>query len=703
MSKNGMPYFNKKKGSHYVSLTDLPDPRTEYIVSFPELTGGLNLYDPDYNLSNKESPDMVNMLWKNGTLCSRSGQGYCTPAASGTGWCAYEETYWGNAFLHINNSIYYAEPSDNMQLTELCDMSTMYTGYTPSRGTFLRYGDDLYYKAHGVFVGIHYNGSGFEARDVAAEAYTPTTYLNASYKDGSGTAYQPENRLSAKKTIWYNAAHSTDTDTFSGDGSTKAFTLTKAFAYISDVTVNGATYGNWTLSGTTLNFYAAPAAGVSNIVVTGEVPVSTYKLPVTGADIVKITVDGKETTDYTNDPTTGVVTLGTPAPVTQPLSSNTVRITYSKDNPDALKSIMDCPYAIVFGGNTNICMVVGGCDAQPNAFFWNGNNVAMDVSYWPMEQYNFGGDTEEAVTGFGKQQSLLVVFKTKSVGKGSLSFTEIDSNVDTPRKVIEIDYVAINARIGCDLPWTIQLIENNLCFCNSQQGAFIIRDSSAAQENNIVNISRKIDGANGRHGLLDRLRTAKNVSSFDDETRYWVIADGDVFCWDYVLSVYSDPSWFYLNNIRSAAMFRDVEKFYYLDYDGRVVVFDSSFSDFGEAFTRRYQFATQLLGTYDRLKSVTRANFSLRSDTDLNAKITYKTDWQKRDDLTIIAHQSWRLSPRNLAKRNLDTARFAVVAIRRPGCIHVRHFAMVLTCEEAGCDMPILSAQLFYKYEGRDR
>ena len=82
MSKNGMPTF-QQRSSGYVNLTRLPTPKSEYIVNFPELTGGLNLYDPDYRLSPKESPDMLNMLWKNGTLCSRAGQAYATAAALG--------------------------------------------------------------------------------------------------------------------------------------------------------------------------------------------------------------------------------------------------------------------------------------------------------------------------------------------------------------------------------------------------------------------------------------------------------------------------------------------------------------------------------------------------------------------------------------------------------------------------------------------
>ena len=810
MSKNGMATYDRTV--NYVNLTHLPTPKKEYTVNFEKLTGGLNLYAPDYRLNNNESPDMENMLWKNGTLCSRYGQNYTEPnrilpiksfvftgaaprttitlierpadivsvivsgttledtewswdydktvtlvtgASSGTimyrpcgykngeGYTCFEELFWGNAFFHIGTKLFYAEPSDDMTLTDLCDLRQFYgDSYTPSRGTFLRYGEDLFYKALGVFVRIHYTGSTFTVSDVAAGAFTPTTYVNASWRNGSGDSYQPENRLNPKKTIWYNAGTEEKVETFSGTGAQTDFVITTSdFVYITDVTVDGASKGNWNVyydSGQqkyVLSFYVspntwevtngdmhlidAPPAGTDNIVVTMQCAVKTYYLPVKDPTIpASLAIDKIEvqtagvwaevqSTDYTFDPATGLITFDTAPEVTQPLSSNTVRVTYTWPNSDytaAYNSIMDCPYAIVFGGNQNICMIVGGCKAQPNAFFWNGNNVAMDITYWPMEQYNLGGDTEDAITGFGRQQGQLVVFKNRSVGKVSMDLTTVENKTDTTNRVyIEMDYTQINSKIGCDLPWTIQLIDNNLVFCNSEQGVHYVKDSSSAYENNIICVSTKVNGDNGRIGLLEWVRKASLVSSFDDEKRYWLIADSKVFCWDYELSEVKDPSWFYLSGIDAPALFRDVDTIYHIDSHGRVVVFDTSYADFGKEFERRYQFATQYFGSYERLKTVTDMYFTFRADTDFNITVTYKTDYEIREDMTDIVHRGWKLVPRNLMYRDLSVEPFAHAERRRPGCRHVRHFAAVLRCTGVGQDMPILSAQVSYKYEGRDR
>ena len=131
--------------------------------------------------------------------------------------------------------------------------------------------------------------------------------------------------------------------------------------------------------------------------------------------------------------------------------------------------------------------------------------------------------------------------------------------------------------------------------------------------------------------------------------------------------------------------------------------------DYGADYVRRYQFATQYFRSYDRLKTVREAIFTFRPDTDFEITLEYLTDYEVRRDITDeythehIECRSWRLVPRNLRWRDLSVFPFAYVARRRPGCRHVRHFSMRLTCTGAGYDMPILSAQVFYTYEGRDR
>ena len=113
--------------------------------------------------------------------------------------------------------------------------------------------------------------------------------------------------------------------------------------------------------------------------------------------------------------------------------------------------------------------------------------------------------------------------------------------------------------------------------------------------------------------------------------------------WDYQLSGYSDPSWFYYTNIGGVAFFRHNELLYHLDGRGRVTLFQRTFTDYEGPIEKVYQFATQNMGGYDRLKDVVSVLFSVRSDTDTVVRITYMTDYENREDLTPIGPAEARL------------------------------------------------------------
>ena len=616
----------------------MPDPPKEYVLDFPRLDGGLNLWELDYRMDSNQSPEMKNMCWLDGVLNCRDGQVWASSTELGEGYTCYDSLFWDHAFFHIGDKIYYALVPDVVE--QEMELSVLLEGVPENRGTFFRYAGALYYKNRGGYFKISYNEDGtFTAGGV--DVFSPTTYINMEPNTAAGDEYQPENRLSPTQTVWYS-------------------------------TVSG---------------------------------VTVYHLPVQELDSVdKVVVDDVELvdgTDYAVDLEKGLVTFTKEPTHHNPVVANTVKITFTKANEDAYNSIMDCPYAAVYGGEQNVCVVVGGCTAQPNAYFWSGNHTIMDPGYFPFEQYNFAGDTEETITGFGKQQAMLVIFKEHSVGRASFSTVEMASG----RVMLEMPYTNINSRIGCDLPWTIQLVENNLVFCNTEQGVHMVQDSSSAYENNIVMLSRNVNGTTQQTGLLTAVRGAdrSRVTSFDDDNRYWVVANGQAFVWDYNLSSRQKPSWFYYTNINGVAFFRQNEVCYHMDSLGRVTVFRRIFSDYNGPIEKVFRFATQTMGGYDRLKDVVSVLFAIRSDTDTVIDITYMTDYGTRKDLTPVQSYTWHMAPRNLAYRFLGVRRYSTVVRRRPMCRHIRHFSMRLENNMVGTDMSIVSAQIFYCYQGRER
>jgi len=619
-----------------VSLNSLPSAAKTYQVDFPKLTGGLNLSELNYRLDANESPDVRNLLWQDGVLQCRDGQSWASAdAALGTGYTCFSELFHGYAVFHIGTGLYCGAPG-----SDLMELKSLYTGVPENRGTFFRYLDWLFYKNRGGYVRIKYDPEVGEikAENMADLAYVPVIQINGDPETGAGDSYQPENRISAKKTVRYNAK--------------------------SGVTV--------------------------------------YQLPVKNVDdIVSVYVDGTKVEDYSAKLTDGTVTFKTAPGVTDPPTNNTVEITFSKADSDTFNSVMDCCYAATAGAENSICILLAGCEAQPNMVFWNDrDNLSMDPGYFPFPYYNLAGDTNDPVTGFGRQYSDTILLKEHSVGK--LTYGVETENVDG-RYSISFTYANVNDKIGCDLPWSIQLVENNLIFCNTYQGVQMLRSSSAAYENNVTCISRKVNGGPGR-GLLHDVRQPGVVTAFDDDDRYWLCANGNVYLWDYALSTFSEPSWFFFTNVAGVAYFRDYDhNIYHLNAQGRVTRFERYFMDYGGPIEKLYQFPTQSFGTYDRLKDVTGVLLAVRSDTDTDIDIRYETDYETRYDRTAIRTASWRLAPRNLAQRSLAVARNAFVSRRKPGCRHVRHFSMALSNNDVGCDLAIVSAQIQYKYQGRER
>lgn len=709
-----------------ISLSSVPSQHATKMVDFPRLDGGLNLWEMDYRLNRNQSPEMKNLWWQDGVLQCRDGQSYLygpsqeqlmTPlpegvepwADLGVGYTCTSDLFWDYAFFHIGTKLYYMDPSaEEPAMTELVD------GVPENRGTFFRYNDGLFYKNRGAFIKVKYDPDKtpvFSASNVTDDAYTPIIVMNASPSTGSGDTYQPENRLSPKKTVQYNAAEDQQMITKNGDGSTTVFDLGKTAAadqlarvtdvYFGSTLVNTAIYTTDVSTGKVTFTTAPPSDTIITFV--AKFGVVTYQLPVKEVDAVtEVKVNGEvkaENTDYAVDLTKGQVVFVTAPPVSDPAVNNTVEITYSKANEDAMNAIMDCPYAIVYGGSQDVCIVLGGCEKQPNAFFWCGNDsVGMNEAYWPMSFYNLAGDSEDGITGFGKQYGTLVIFKERSLGKSAYSVEDVDD-----RDSISLTYTAINAKIGCDLPWTIQLIENNLVFCNTEGGVHIVRDSTSALENNIECLSRNVNGTDQRPGLLADVRASETVTGFDDGNHYWVIANGHAYLWDYLLSTWKDPSWFYFTNINGVAFFRTADKSYHLDANGRVTLFARTFLDYWQAIEKVYQFPPQFFDSYDRLKDILYCIFTVRSDTDSVVRIRYESDYERRYDLMNILALSWRLSPRNLMYRCLSVQKFAHVARRKPGCRHVRHFSIRLENNEPAQDLALISAQIYFRYLGRDR
>ena len=607
-----------------LSAKNAPKAKTEYAYAIDSFGGGLNLLVGEDQIGDGESGDMVNLVWKNGVLCSRRGQDWLNAEAAGTGYAAFARLWHGMGFCHCGGSIYMFSPVDGTR-TELC------SGIPENRGTFFLYDDKLLYKNAGSYKEITYSDGAFACADVTP--YVPVIIINAAPSTGAGDTYQPENRYSPRKTVWYNA----------------------------------------------------------------ESGVVSYYLPVCAKKIIDVYVDGVRTTAFSYNSQKGLIKFNSAPPVTDPPTNNTVKITYELANEEAQASVDGCRYVETYGGTGGLCVVMAGYEAQPNLILWNGqDSVSMNAGYFPMSQYQLCGSADEPVTGFGKQQYNLIIFKQGSIGK-----TQMETVTLSERLSIDLAYTPVNAKIGCEFPWSIQLVENNLVWAN-RTGVYTLTDTSSANENAVVSLSRKVNGNAERHGLLYDLEAAdaESVCSFDDDRRYCLTAAGK----SWVLSYEDDTAaWFPQTGTDAVAYITEGDTVLHLNGNGQLTALTESCSDYGEGFERRFQSRMLFLGSVDKLKNINTVLFRFGGRHLGAARLSYLTDYEVREDLTPLAvvtaeeYESWKEPGTRPAKGQ------AVLFRRNPMCRRVTRFAFRLTNETAGEDLELQAATVYYNHQGRIR
>lgn len=343
--------------------------------------------------------------------------------------------------------------------------------------------------------------------------------------------------------------------------------------------------------------------------------------------------------------------------------SNKLRVTYVKENPDALRAIADCEYAVSFGGSDAVCVVLGGCGAQPNAIFWSGNGSAgVDPTYFPMDQFNLCGTYQDPVTGFGKQQSSLIVFQTSHISKASYSIDTIGQ-----RKYINLSLNTINSERGCDCPWSIALCGNNLAWMHSRHGVMYLKATTSAYENMVVVISENVNGNSQRPGLKALLpETSPHACvGMEDGQRYYAFVGEELFVWDYSIYAVADGidllSWSRHKGFSvAAATEADTGKLWMFDADGGIALMDEDAdTDFGELIPLRYTTPLEGFGGYYRLRNIMKVVLGIRSRRGGAILIHYGGEGQEGRQ-KIDLNKSETITPVILKPRGLRVHHFQV-------------------------------------------
>ena len=672
----------------HVKLSSMPDPKELSSVRLKNLSGGLNLsVEPD-ECGSRQSPDLLNLCYRDGALRTRPGLRQLIPGdgdyaeASGRV-CFYGRLFHGFVVYACGTSIRYFCPAEEAgaaeapTVQELPDCIPKGTG----RGSWFPFGEALYYKARGIYLALTLTACGTLQvstllRDrgdgsctVGSDVYTPVITISRSADGSAGTAYQPENRINPQKTVWF------DVDAVSTDYILPVSGAEPVSILLDDEAAER--------NGTAFTF---PGLGLTGQVLYGSGAEDSGSNTLLRFDRPICTAEDDESGESESETTT-------PAD-----RSNRLRVTYRLDNLQALWAIADCRCAVDYGGSDSVCVVMGGCSAQPNAIFWSGNGSAgVDPTYFPMEQYNLVGTCQDPITALSKYSSYLIVLQPHSCSRAGYA---VETDAATGRDRIDLTLATINPERGCDLPWSVQLAGNNLVWAHTRHGVYYLSATSAAYENSVRAISRNVDGSARRPGLLADLQAASAdcVCSMDDGSRYYLKAGDYLWVWDHSLSAVSDGvsglSWWRHSGIPAESMTcADTTVTYLLDGQGCVRCFDE---EAPVDFSAHWQSPTQTFGGLYRKKHFRQLNLEL--DTRQGATVTVKAACER----TATASAEQRLSDaggltRPVAHLQLEPRAFHTGLALRLRAPNISHFSLRLETEG---DLAIFSATMYYTAQG---
>lgn len=306
-----------------------------------------------------------------------------------------------------------------------------------------------------------------------------------------------------------------------------------------------------------------------------------------------IKVNDTETTSFTVDKTNKKITFTT-APGEGDLN---VVMTFTMESDtfaDEKTQLLGCKYYDTFGGANNSRLFLAG--GGKSKYYYS---QAYDISYFPENNFAVLGNTEEDITGFGRQYNVLIVFKPREV-------YSIYSYIETSATTIVEENIGlegfksqlVNAKIGCDCPNSIQLVNNLLTWFNTKEGVCTLVSTNIQDERNVRLLSRNIDRTNnfGVKGILDFNEDPETVQSVDYNNKYFLVFPESGYCymWDYEISPYHYSStsgetptknlaWFLFDHFYAKEFLKFEKELLYAsdfeDYTNSLIKLNATFAD----------------------------------------------------------------------------------------------------------------------------
>ena len=422
-----------------------------------------------------------------------------------------------------------------------------------------------------------------------------------------------------------------------------------------------------------------------------------YTLPLSGLDATAVTavvdgVDKTENSHFSVNRTTGVVTFGT-APGE---GTNNVWITAYKTVSGSKAKIAKCTIAVPFGGESSGVVsgtrvfVMGNPD-YPLAHWHSelGVNQGYGMTYFPDTSEELLDQNSDSITAAAKMGSEMIIFKTHSIFAVGYMF----DGQDVYHPVREC-----HSTIGCDMPGSVQLIDNRLVFAHSKSGVHMLISTENALENIVKPLSANINNLLlAESGLAD-------ACSCDYERYYFLKAGEHVYLWDYEGTPYTGYAdyekaqrrlaWYRWDGI-NARDFCAGDSLYFGTNDGIVKLIDQK-NDFRQAYTAYFYTKAFDLGAPDTDKTFMFAYPSFSADG--NVKVTVTAGSEKSDNHVTreVEIRSFDWADMNWTAFAWDIVKFARTFTLRLGMRRVSHIQLKVVSDEANRGVGFTGVRITY-------
>lgn len=564
-----------------------------YVIKEPA-SGGLNLQDLEFDMFDEQSPDMLNVMYRNGVFSKRYSLEYTARNIIAGG-------------ADIKASIYYmgyliVQADDHIIAIDLVSKNTLINDFAVSAkpGFFSIFMGRVYFINEDHY-SVLYIKSGMENAEIEkvqkngyrtydmgnglravygdVVPYIPKVFINRDAKAGKDnlTVTDSESRdkkeSAGEKVIW------------GGDKTEEYNMIGRKFEI--HFNGDGVTYKYYSPEFNSLGTYCKVTVGPKEISSADYDYDSKYGL-VTFHKGLEAKEEYKD--DYGNvlfkQAKNGSTVVGS-APV-EGVNNVYIQYEFSETDEESIRknrAIKLNKFSINFGGDNNSRLFLGGGGDSTLYYSW-----ASDATYFPDDCYMTIGNSEDDITGFGLQYNVMIVFKPREIY--SVSYYIQTANTTADENQIGIGAFKcqiVNTTRGCDCPYTIQTINNQLTWHSTIYGVQTLTSTYLVDERNVRPISRNVNRANRfRKGILDwNPESRNNIISIDYDQKYFLINSetGEAFVWDYGMSPYQNTgridddakrlSWFYFDNFFFKSIFNVEDKAMFIPYRMRRYILEN--------------------------------------------------------------------------------------------------------------------------------